>query len=30
MFQGTTLIIAVALASQKGVARIKKRKVQTA
>ena len=30
MFQGTTLIIAVALASQKGVARLKKRKVQTA
>ena len=30
MFQGATLIIAVALASQKGVARMKKRKVTTA
>ena len=30
LFQGTTLIIAVALASQKGVARMKKRKVTTA
>ncbi|MDA2967235.1 MAG: ABC transporter permease [Actinomycetota bacterium] len=30
MFQGTTLIIAVSLASQKGIARMKKRKVKTA
>ena len=29
MFQGTTLIIAVSLASQKGLAKIRKRKVQT-
>jgi hypothetical protein len=30
MFQGTTLIIAVSLASQKGIARMKKRKVKAA
>jgi len=29
MFQGTTLIIAVSLASQKGLAKMRKRKVQT-